>query len=159
MHRLIAGRAGAISLPMPIHMIKTAAGLHEIDQLIARQAGNRMKLAGQSVTFAYTRYSPKRADEIIASGGSIYWILRNRIQVRQKILAFELVQDPSGNWCKIVVEPQLYQTLAAPHRAIQGWRYLLERDAPKDRGLYRSGTEEDDMPEALSGELRRLGLL
>lgn len=140
-------------------MIKTAAGLQEIDQLIERQAGGKMRYKGQNAVYAYTRYAPKQAAEIVSSGGSIYWILKSRIQVRQKILGFEMVEDPQGDWCKIVVEPQLYKTMAQPHRAIQGWRYLAEKDAPKDRGLYVSGSEEDDLPPEMALELQKLGLL
>lgn len=156
---MFAPLGGDMSLGMPVHMIKTAAGLQEIDQLIARQAGGKMHYRGQNATYAYTRYAPKRADEIVASGGSIYWILKSRIQVRQKILGFEMVEDPTGNWCKIVVEPQLYQTMAQPHRAIQGWRYLAEKDAPKDRGLYVPGKGGQEPPPEMAEELRKIGLL
>ncbi len=70
-----------------------------------------------------------------------------------------MVEDPQGDWCKIVVEPQLYQTMAQPHRAIQGWRYLQDKDAPKDRGLYVSGAMDDAPPPAMAEELKKLGLL
>ncbi len=144
---------------MPLNLIKTAAGLTEIDQLIERQSGGKTRYKGQAATYAYTRYAPKRALEILDSGGSIYWILKSRIQVRQKILGFEMVEDPQGDWCKIMVEPQLYKTIAQPHRAIQGWRYLLDKDTPKDRGLYVFGAEQDDPPAEMAEELKNLGLL
>lgn len=145
---------------MPINMIKTAAGLQEIDQLVHRQSGGKMNFKGQKATYAYTRYAPKQAEEIIASGGSIYWIMKSRIQVRQLILGFDMVEETDGtSWCKIVVEPQLYRTIAQPHRPIQGWRYLAEKDTPKDRGLYIPGSQDDEPPEAMAAELRRLGLL
>ena len=74
----------ATSCFMPINMIKTAAGLTEIDQLIARQAGGKTRYKGQAATYAYTRYAPKQAAEIIASGGSIYWILRAAFRCARK---------------------------------------------------------------------------
>ncbi len=145
---------------MPVNLIKTAAGLQEIDQLIERQAGNKIKYQGQKAVYAYTRYAPKRADEIIQSGGYIYWILKNRIQVRQKILGFEIVQEEGDrDWCMIVVEPQLYQTVAVQRRAIQGWRYLEEKDVPKERGPYVQGCAQEEMPEDMAEELKKLGLL
>jgi len=144
---------------MPVNLLKTAAGLQEIDQLVARQAGGKMKYKGQNATYAYTRYAPKRGDEIISSGGSIYWILKNRIQVRQKILGFEMVQETDDTWCKIVVEPQFYLTIAKPKRAIQGWRYLEDKDAPKDRGPYFAGLSDNEPPPEMAEELRKLGLL
>ncbi len=145
---------------MTVHLIKTAAGLQEIDQLIDRQAANRLKYDGKPATYAYTRYMPKRAEDILEGGGSIYWILKNRIQVRQKILGFEIQTESDGmQWCQIIVEPQLYRTLAVQKRAIQGWRYLEPKDAPKDRGLYTPGQSQDEMPEAMADELKKLGLL
>lgn len=111
------------------------------------------------MTWAYTRYAPKRADEIVESGGSIYWILKNRIQVRQKILGFEMIEDPNEKWCKILVEPQLWRTYATPKKAIQGWRYLEGAGVPADRGLYITGENDDDMPEDMALELKKLGLL
>jgi hypothetical protein len=145
---------------MPINLLKTAAGLQEIDQLVARQAGGKMRYVGKPATYAYTRYAPKRGDEILESGGSIYWILKGRIAVRQKILGFEMVQEPGEkDWCKIVVDPQLYLTIAKPKRAIQGWRYLDDKDAPKDRGPYFAGLSDNEPPPEMAEELRKAGLL
>lgn len=145
---------------MPVNLIKTAAGLQEIDQLIARQAQCKIRHNGKQVVYAYTRYAPKRAGEIIKTGGSIYWILKNRIQVRQKILGFEMAKGDDGrDWCMIIVDPQLYRTVAVQRRAIQGWRYLDEKDVPKDRGLYIPGGAEEEPPEEMGEELRKLGLL
>ena len=144
---------------MSVNLLKTAAGLQEIDQLIARQAGNKLKYKGAKAVWAYTRYAPKRGDEILQSGGSIYWILKNRIQVRQKILGFEMVEDVDSTWCKIIVDPCLYRTMAVQKRAIQGWRYLEGAAVPKDRGPYTSGSDEDEPPEEMAQELRKLGLL
>ena len=145
---------------MPVNLLKTAAGLQEIDQLVARQRGGKMRYNGNAATYAYTRYMPKRADEIIESGGSIYWILKGRIAVRQKILGFNLVQENGEkDWCQIIVDPQLYQTIAMPNRAIQGWRYLEDKDTPKDRGLYIAGQADNEPPPEMAAELRKAGLL
>lgn len=145
---------------MPVHLLKTAAGLQELDQLIARQAEHAFRRDGKLVTYAYTRYAPKRAEEIVAGGGSIYWILKNRIQARQKILGFEMVaEEGDRDWCRILVDPQLYQTLAKPKRAIQGWRYLEAADAPRDRGPYFAGLSDNEPPPAMAEELKKLGLI
>lgn len=145
---------------MPVNLLKTAAGLQEIDQLIARQAGGKMRYDGKPAAYAYTRFVPKRADEIIESGGSIFWILKNRIQVRQKIYGFEIVQEQGEkDWCKIIVDPQLILTIAKPKRAIQGWRYLDDKDAPKDRGPYFAGLSDNEPPPEMAEELRKAGLL
>jgi hypothetical protein len=44
-----------------------------------------------------------------------------------------------------------------PFRALQGWRYLAARDAPRD--LDRAAPGAANMPEYLRRELRVLGLL
>lgn len=145
---------------MSVNLLKTAAGLQEIDQLVARQSGGKMRYEGKEATYAYTRYAPKRAKEIVESGGSIYWILKNRIQVRQKIYGFEMVEEAGEkDWCKIIVDPQLYLTIAKPKRAIQGWRYMEEKDVPKDRGPYFAGLSDNEPPPEMAEELRKLGLL
>lgn len=157
----IAGRAGAgYIFCMPVNLLKTAAGLQEIDQLVARQADGHMRYKGKPATYAYTRYAPKRAEEIVESGGSIYWILKGRIAARQKILGFQIVQEEGEkDWCQIIVDPQLYLTYAKPKRAIQGWRYLDEKDTPKDRGPYFAGLSENEPPPEMAEELRKAGLL
>lgn len=147
---------------MSINLLKTAAGLQDIDGLVERQRDNKFTHEGQKVTYAYTRYMPKRADEIISSEGSIYWILKNRIQVRQRIIGFHMTKEEDGfEWCMIIVDPKLYQTLAVQKRAIQGWRYLEGKDAPKDRGIYikGGGDADDEPPEEMAAELKKLGLL
>lgn len=145
---------------MTLNLLKTAAGLQEIDQLIARQRdAGHFRYDGKMAAWAYTRYAPTKAKEILESGGSIYWIMKNRIQVRQKILGFEAVQDATDTWCKIVVDPQLILTVAKQKRAIQGWRYLEGADAPKDRGPYFGGLSDNEPPPEMAEELRKLGLL
>lgn len=145
---------------MSLHLLKTAAGLQEIDQLVERQKQNEFVREGRSVTYAYTRYMPKRAEEILAGAGSIYWILKNRIQVRQKILGFEKVSEEGAHeWCRIVLDPDLYKTYSVQKRAIQGWRYLEVKGAPKDHGRYVSGLRDDEPPPEMAEELRKLGLL
>ena len=44
-----------------------------------------------------------------------------------------------------------------PWRAFQGWRYLADKDAPRD--LDRAAPGAALMPEPLRRELRELGLL
>lgn len=149
-----------MSVFMTLNLLKTAAGLQDIDQLIARQRdAGHFRYDGKAATWAYTRYAPTRGAEILESGGSIYWIMKNRIQVRQKILGFEMVQDASDTWCKIVVDPQLILTIAKQKRAIQGWRYLDGNDAPKDRGPYFAELSDNEPPPEMAEELRKLGLL
>ena len=80
--------------------------------------------------------------------------------MRQKILGFEIAEESDGTqWCMIMVDPVLVQTIAVPKRAIQGWRYLEQKDAPKDRGVYVAGVQDEEPPEDMAQDLKALGLL
>ncbi len=143
-----------------VNLIKTAAGLQELDQLVERQKPYLFDFGGRQATFAYTRYAPKRAKEVLDSGGSIYWIMKNRIQARQRILGFEMVEDPAEHdWCKIIVDPRLILTYSVQKRAIQGWRYLEGSGIPKDKGAFDGEEKGEEPPPEMLYELKRLGLL
>lgn len=99
-----------------------------------------------------TRYLPKRHEEMI--GGSLYWIFEHALIGRSPLLGFTQRED--GRW-HIRLEPRLIAIHTRPRRAHQGWRYLLDEDAPPDLG---SGEEAGDvMPARLIGELAKLGLV
>jgi len=75
-----------------------------------------------------TRYRPKRSEELV--GGSIYWIIKHRISVRQTILGF--ADSEADRRTIIRLDPELVTVRARPKRAHQGWRYLTGADAPPD---------------------------
>ena len=100
-----------------------------------------------------TRYRPKRADELI--GGSIYWIVKQRIAARQTILGFD--ERPSDRKTIIRLDAELVPVRALARRGHQGWRYLDAADAPPDLG--ESGDGMDALPPDLAGKLAVLALL
>jgi hypothetical protein len=57
----------------------------------------------------------------------------------------------------LALDPKVTLVEPRPSRAFQGWRYLAEKDAPRD--LDRAAPGAKMMPEALRRELRELGLL
>jgi hypothetical protein len=57
----------------------------------------------------------------------------------------------------LMLDPNLVRTVPMPHRAFQGWRYLLLEDAPGDLG--EAPGDAPDMPPEMIAELRALGLL
>ena len=59
--------------------------------------------------------------------------------------------------CHLVLEPVVVPLEPRPCRPFQGWRYLTDKDAPRDID-GRSG-DLGAMPEALRRELAELGLL
>ena len=143
--------------PGPLHLLKMAVGIADIDEL-RRVRAARIRQHGGS--WVYTRNQPRRAASVLA-GGSIYWVIRGQIRVRQRITALRGERDEKGRaYCQIEVDPVLVATLWRPWRPFQGWRYLTPADAPPDApgGWQMPDAAAGAMPERLIAELRSLGL-
>lgn len=138
---------------MTVHLLKVAVGEESIDDLRRWQA-SRIRKHGR--LWHVTRMVPRRAPEVV-DGGSIYWIIKGAIRVRQRILDVEDVVGPDGRKCVLSLDPDLVPTEPAPRRPHQGWRYLEVGDAPGDLGELAPGLQE--MPAEMVAELRELGLL
>ncbi len=134
-----------------------------MDEYAQWQARQEMNYEGGSNGRAVpclTRFMPKRADEILTGGGSLYRVLKSRIVCRQKICGFEMVKtEHKGSMCAIMLEPEIITTVNAPHRPFQGWRYFESAKAPADRGLYVLGQGSNEPPEEMADDLRAAGLL
>lgn len=143
---------------MPLHLIKLCVGIDDPSALAERIETQRAAAlaAGQPAEiFHTTRVMPRQADDILPDG-CLYWVIRARVQARQRILRFDPVTGPDGiERCRIVLEPVLQLTRPQPRRAFQGWRYLKAEDAPAD--LHGEGG--DELPPHLARELADLGLL
>jgi hypothetical protein len=136
---------------VPLHLLKLAVGVGNLDDLRTIRAARSAERGG---SWVYTRNRPRRAPEILA-GGSIYWVIRGQIQVRQGVTGFRGERDANGRrYCLIEVDAELVPTLSRAWRPFQGWRYLSAGDAPADR----SGDGEPS-PDRLLAELRSLGLI
>ncbi len=143
-----------------IHIIKLAVGVDDLAHFYEIQRAHEIEFEGRSVVPCWTRYKPRRAEEILSSGGSIYRVVKNRIVCRHKILGFEMVETESkGTMCMIMQDPQMIETIHTPRRAFQGWRYLKPCDVPADKGIYKGGNTQDNIPEDLRLELKEAGLL
>ena len=144
---------------MPLGLLKMCVGVSEIDQLARWQHERLLRLreTGNPAKLRHvTRNRPRRADEIL-DGGSLYWVIKGCVRVRQRITALERVENEKGlTKCGLVLDPILVQTELQPRRPHQGWRYLEEDDAPPD---LPGGYTAYDMPEAMIAKLRELGLL
>jgi hypothetical protein len=138
---------------MTTHIIKLCVGAESIDSLTLWQAG-RLKETGEIVHT--TRMTPRRREEVL-DGGSLYWVIKGFIQVRQRLLNLREFTDGDGiGRCDLVLDPDLVPTAQAPRRAFQGWRYLKPDEAPPD--LAR-GEADDALPLALRQELRAIGVM
>ena len=136
---------------MPLHLLKLAVGIDDVDQLRRIRAARAAERGG---SWVYTRNHPRRAAEVLA-GGSIYWVIRGHIRVRQLVRGFHSERDDNGRrFCLIQVDDELVPTLPRAWRAFQGWRYLATEDAPADRS-DRGKPPSDRM----LAELRVLGLI
>ena len=131
-----------------LHISKVAVGCASVDALRRRQLSRRQ---GSFVPIT-TRFRPKRADELV--GGSIFWIVKHRITVRQSIIGFAEAADRRTI---IQLDPELVTVRALPKRAHQGWRYLAAADAPPDFGGEDDGVME--LPPVLAERLALLALI
>ncbi len=143
---------------MSLHLIKLSVGIDNIEHLKTVQQNRRQQARNTSVgdkLWHQTRHMPRRAKELL-DGGSIYWVIKGAIRVRQRLLDFEtLTSEDQGRRCRIILDPALTPTDQWPRRPFQGWRYLEGEDAPAD---LVPGAKGDDIPPELVAELRALGL-
>ena len=101
-------------------------------------------------------FRSKRAEELL-DGGSLYWIIKGQIRVRQHVVGLEdRVKEDGKPACGLVLDPKLVLTEFRAMRPMQGWRYLEVKDALRD---LRKGDQLGDMPPKLIAELRALGIL
>ena len=144
---------------MTIHLIKLAVGVESIAHLAEIQA-TRLEQArnrGEEPTLRHiTRNTPRRTDELLA-GGSLYWVVKGSVRVRQRLLDIARGASASGRpSCALELDPQLVPVEIRGHRPFQGWRYLGTENAPPDTHRLPEGAE--GMP-PVAAELRALGLL
>jgi hypothetical protein len=141
---------------MTLNIRKLCVGAESIQDLQQWQSG-RLRQNGGKIWHT-TRTWPRRFEEILHGGGSLYWIIKGQMAVRQGILGFEPEpqdDDPDSRpYCRIILSPELVPTDPWPHRPFQGWRYLKADEAPPD---LKAGTENDALPASLAAELRALG--
>ena len=150
---------GEAHSPPPLHLLKMAVGISDLDELRRVRAARIAQLGG---SFVFTRNRPHRAEAILR-GGSLYWVIRGQIRARQRIIGFHGNRDEKGRaYCLIEVTPELVATEWRPWRPFQGWRYLSPADTPPDSQAGGEGGEAlggNGLPGWLEGELRGLGLL
>jgi hypothetical protein len=144
---------------MALHLIKLCVGADSIEDLrewVSRRALTAIAAGLQPHSSHTTRMVPKRTDDLLA-GGSLYWVIKGQVQARQPLLDIETFTDTDGiGRCNLVLGPEVIDTEYQLRRAFQGWRYLEDKDAPRDLKALGEGEE---LPLELRRELAELGLL
>jgi hypothetical protein len=148
------------NVSMTLHLVKLCVGAASVEDLAAWQGENRQRKLRDGTRCVYhpTHQSPKKQDELL-DGGSLYWVMRGIILVRQKLVGFEDGSKKDGTpCCLLLLAPPLIPVRPTPRRAFQGWRYLDADDAPPD---LRSGKRDQvaAMPAAMRKTLADLGLI
>ena len=146
---------------MPLHLIKLCVGAESIEDLSVWQKGRlaAMRMTGEKPELSHRTFqTPKRRDEIL-DGGSLYWVIKGVVQVRQPIRDLrEGTKDDGTPCCLIVLDKALIPVRPTPRRPFQGWRYLDAADAPPDvKGGDAAALAE--LPPRMRKELADLGLL
>ena len=143
---------------MALHLIKLWVGHTSLKDLLdyQRRAPRPLTSTKQSRELMHvTRNFPKRAQELL-DGGSIYWVIKNTVVGRQRIVDLRHVVKDDLPHCAIVYDTEFVHVQMRPHRPFQGWRYLEGRDAPPDVG---ANLHDHDMPEEVKQVLSELNLL
>lgn len=142
---------------MTLHLIKLCVGVDSIEDLREWQTERlaQLKKRGQKLELKHTtRMVPKRREEILG-GGSLYWVIKGYVSVRQPLIDIRPFVDKEGvSRCHLVYDKEMVLVAPRPRRAFQGWRYLVAKEAPPDVGKAGKG-----LPEKLQRELAELGLL
>jgi len=140
-----------------VHIIKLCVGVEDVDHLRHLQQA-RLRRDGGLVHI--TRNTPKRAEEIL-EGGSLYWVIKKFVRVRQRIIGIEKSVNSQGRpSCALVLDPALVKTELKEFRAFQGWRYFPPKDAPADLNpAVMAGQGKSSLPTDLAAELKSLGLI
>lgn len=146
---------------MTLHLVKLCVGAASIEDL-ARWQGQRLaalRRADRTARLFHTTFQTPKRREALLDGGSLYWVIRGAIQVRQRLLGFDEGTKEDGTpCCLLLLDPPLVPVRPMPRRAFQGWRYLAAEDAPPDLGPA-GAAGVSLMPEHLRRELADLGLI
>jgi hypothetical protein len=146
-----------------VHLLKMCVGVDSVEQLIDFQEMRRRQFVSAGLEPEHvhvTRNRPRRDVEVL-DGGSLYWIIKGQVRVRQRIMRLdEVIGEDGKRRCGLVMAHELVRTLPRPARPMQGWRYLEADAAPGDLpDGPDAGDGGSEMPEQMREELRELGLL
>jgi len=133
---------------MTVHLKKLAVGITSIEELIQRQKDIFTRY-GEIIHI--TRNRPKKTKDLL-NNGSIYWVIKRQVKVRQRILDIKELKSIEGKKSAgIILENKLIKVRQTPMKPFQGWRYYNIEDVPPD-------IDKSDFSDDLEVELSKLGL-
>ena len=98
---------------MTIHIVKLCVGADSVEDLAEWQIGQIKRAKKEKRKLVHpvcgTRMWPKRVEDVLA-GGSLYWVIKGVVTVRQRILAIDDVTDDHGQRC---TNPEDVERIAA----------------------------------------------
>ncbi|MEJ0044000.1 MAG: DUF1489 family protein [Rhizomicrobium sp.] len=102
---------------MTLHILKLCVGVETVDELAQWQAGrvrDQKKRGVKTPELVHvTRMMPKRKDEIL-DGGSLYWVIKGQIAVRQTLIDIRRVTKNGTPHCGWSTSPSWCRCAAAP---------------------------------------------
>ena len=132
---------------------KIAVGIETVERLSIRQ---EMIKESYGTILHTTRNMPKKREDLIKTG-SMFWIIKRNVLVRQKIIDIvSVIRSDGSKGCEIELDKNLIKVIPTPMKPFQGWRYYLEEDIPRDLNLNKETGE--DLPDNINSELIKLGL-
>jgi hypothetical protein len=141
-----------------LHLLKLCVGAENVEDLADWQAGRsaEARVRGHDPRPVHvTRMWPRRGDDLL-DGGSLYWVIKGLVLVRQRVVGLEPRTGADGiRRCGLRLDPELVRTAPQPRRPFQGWRYLRPEDAPQDLPPGLGG----DLSPELMAELAEVGVL
>ena len=104
---------------MTVHLLRMAVRIESIAHLkeIQTERVQAENNGGDGPLFTYTRNIPRRSGELV-DGGSIYWVVKRLIRVRQPILGLHQKTNAEGrDYCAIELDTQHIQVEPQRQRA------------------------------------------
>jgi hypothetical protein len=138
-----------------VHLLKLCVGADSVEDMLD-WLGSAQPGWPPGCSVHVTRMWPRREAELL-DGGSLYWVIRGAILLRQPILGLDRVDEGDGiERCGIVLDRRAVRTEAAPRRPFQGWRYLAPSEAPRD--LPAARLREEALPPGMAEALAAFGV-
>ena len=140
---------------MIYNLKKLAVGIDTVENLKIRQ---KIIFNEYNKIIHVTRNVPKKKDDLIKKG-SMYWVIKRRVLVRQKIKNISLIiRNDGSKGCEIELDSELIKVIPTSMRPFQGWRYYNSEEVPSDLTLDLNNDNEEALTDELNAELIKLGL-